>query len=511
MPDTDTADGAGLKIGPQDWRYPALRRGYNPRWSATPDYIRLVADRTQARNALAIALSEPAADAYRSRITVRSGGHCYEDFVCSPDVRVIIDASLMNGIYYDPAMAAVCVEAGASVWDLTEKLVKKLGLLLPGGSCNTVGVGGHVTGGGYGLFSRQYGLTVDYLYAVEVAVANADRSVDLVTATRDDTGELGELWWAHTGGGGGNFGMATRFWFRGLPQAPSGFERIEGGWKWSQMGYNDFNRLVTNFGNFFSEHRGTGGRYSAVFGILQLTPSSSDQIGLIAQIDATLPGARARLDEFVAELGRGVGPALEHRTEAAGEHPLLTGSKDAVHVAIADLMSNQPLLNDESGKYKSAYMRSPLPQNQIDAAWWYLTHAPRGVSNAVVQIDSYGAAINAPPRDTAVAQRDSIMKLQHQVYWLHDQDPQLHLEWIRRLYQDMYGDAQGRPGVPVPGEITDGCYINYPDVDLSNPEWNRSNIAWSTLYYKGDYERLRRVKRYWDPGNVFRHEQSVQP
>ncbi|MDA0563465.1 FAD-binding protein [Streptomonospora sp. S1-112] len=508
-------DGAGLRIGPDDWRYPTLRRGYNPRWTADPLYVRLVATPQEAVRALEAAVNEPPVGE-RSRVTVRSGGHCYEDFVSSPDVRAIIDVGLMHGIYWDPARQAVCVEAGASNGDIGEKLTKKLGFLLPGGSCATVGVGGHITGGGYGLFSRQHGLTVDYLDAVEVAVvrrraADGRLAVDLVTASRADQGELGDLWWAHTGGGGGNFGMVTRFWFKNLPQAPSGALRLEAGWDWSAMDYASFKRLVDNFGAFFRDHQDDE-RYGPLFGILLLTPNTSRQIGLIAQIDATLPDARARLLEFVHALDSGVGAELGDRAEAHGEHPLLTGSKDPVHVDITDLTTMPLLSNDQAGKYKSCYMRTPLTEHHIHAAWQGLTRPPAEVRDAVVQIDSYGGAVNRiAPEATAVAQRDSVLKLQHQVYWPSGTDPEPRLKWIRELYRAMYGDSQGRPGVPVPDEVTDGCYISYPDVDLSDPAWNRSNVPWSTLYYKQHYARLRRVKRTWDPFNVFRHRQSVEP
>ncbi|WP_236539124.1 FAD-dependent oxidoreductase [Spiractinospora alimapuensis] len=506
-------DKGGIKITPDDWRYATLRRGFNPRWSSEPDYIRLVRNPGEVVYALRAALREPQ-DWTRSRITVRSGGHCYEDFVCSPDVRVILDVGLMNGIYYDPDMEAVCIESGASNWDVTEKLVKKLGLLLPGGSCNTVGAGGHITGGGFGLFSRQHGLTVDYLYGVEVAVVTGRGEVRLVTATADDEGDLGDLFWAHTGGGGGNFGVVTRFWFRGLPKAPSGYIRVEAGWRWADFlpdGYDDFKRVVTRFGEFFRDHQDEDDEYAALFGILQLTPSNNEKIGLLAQMDADIPGAEDRVWEFVRSLDDEIGPFLVDRTEVTGEHPVLTASREPVHVDWEKLSQVPILSNNEAGKYKSAYLRRPLPERQIQALWNGLTNPPDGVTKAVMQIDSYGSAINRSEVETAMAQRDSIMKMQHQVYWPSDTDGTTHIAWIRDLYARMYGSAANPvvPGVPVPDDDTDGCYINYPDVDLSDPAWNRSDYTWAELYYKEHYPRLQRAKARWDPMNVFNHQQSI--
>jgi len=64
--------------------------------------------------------------------------------------------------------------------------------------------------------------------------------------------------------------------------------------------------------------------------------------------------------------------------------------------------------------------------------------------------------------------------------------------------------------VPVVGGATDGCYIGYPDTDLSEDEWNGSDQSWETLYYKDAYPRLQEVKASWDPLDVFRHRQSVR-
>ncbi|OKI23797.1 hypothetical protein A6A08_03285 [Nocardiopsis sp. TSRI0078] len=83
-----------------------------------------------------------------------------------------------------------------------------------------------------------------------------------------------------------------------------------------------------------------------------------------------------------------------------------------------------------------------------------------------------------------------------------------HITWIRDIYRKTFASTGG---VPVIGDATDGCYINYPDAVLNDPSWNRSEDRWSKLYYKDSYPRLRRVKERWDPLDVFRHRQSVEP
>jgi len=66
-------------------------------------------------------------------------------------------------------------------------------------------------------------------------------------------------------------------------------------------------------------------------------------------------------------------------------------------------------------------------------------------------------------------------------------------------------------GVPAPGAVNDGSYINYPDIDLADPAWNTSGVPWHTLYYGANYPRLQRIKSRWDPGNTFQHDLSIRP
>src|SRR5438067_191263 len=103
-PMSETPTLPSTTVRPGDRRYPALSRGFNQRWIGEPEYVRLVRSPEEARTALAEAVRERPADPRRTRITVKAGGHCYEDFVCGSDVRVILDVSPMCGVSYDPAM-----------------------------------------------------------------------------------------------------------------------------------------------------------------------------------------------------------------------------------------------------------------------------------------------------------------------------------------------------------------------------------------------------------------------
>jgi hypothetical protein len=96
---------------------------------------------------------------------------------------------------------------------------------------------------------------------------------------------------------------------------------------------------------------------------------------------------------------------------------------------------------------------------------------------------SWGGQINAlGPQDTAVAERDSVALLSVANVWDNPEEDEKHLRWTRTLYRDVFA-ATG--GVPVPNARTGGCYINWPDPDLLEEEWNQSGVPWSELYYGG--------------------------
>ncbi|MFD0392095.1 FAD-binding protein [Streptomyces nogalater] len=106
------------------------------------------------------------------------------------------------------------MEPGALLGEVYRRLFLGWGVTVPAGATAEVGIGGHVLGGGYGALSRRYGLSVDHLYAVEVVVVDERGRASTVVATREPGDPHRDLWWGHTGGGGGNFGVVTRYWFR---------------------------------------------------------------------------------------------------------------------------------------------------------------------------------------------------------------------------------------------------------------------------------------------------------
>jgi FAD/FMN-containing dehydrogenase len=450
--------------------------GFNRRWTGSPAYIQIVASARQAVHAV-----QQAHDA-GLRITVRGGGHCNENFSAGNDGGVIIDLSGMQRVYLDPPgrPGQAAVEGGATLWNVYETLFKDYNLTIPGGSCYSVGVGGHVVGGGYGLLSRLHGLTVDYLAGVDVVCVNRRGKARLVHARTGDP-QTGPLLWAHTGGGGGNFGIVTTYYFAGLPSPPATVRVATTTWPWAQLTAPKFATLLANFGGFLQANSAPSSPYAGLSANIHAFHRSAGHISMTTQAAGS---AASLLDTFLTQVSAGVPGA----TSKIVELPWLQAAQT--------LNTTGP---NQRSKHKSAYLNVPFPGDQVQAMYAALTST--GFSNAAaeVQIDSYGGQVNAVAADaTAVAQRSSIMKLQYHASWAQPADDAANLSWISDFYSSVYA-ATG--GVPAPNGVTDGCYVNYPDTDLPD--------SWPALYYKGNYPALQSVKAQWDPLNVFNHAQSV--
>ena len=479
----------GGRVDPADSRYQTLIRGFNLRWVGSPGYIQICGDTSQVVSAVQEAVRA------NLRITVRSGGHCYENFAVGNHGGVIVDMAPMNHVYFDDAMQAYCIEAGCTLWNVYWNLYKEYGVVLPGGSCYSVGAGGHITGGGYGLLSRKHGLTVDWLTAVEIVVVDKNGHASAVIARDDSPDEDNRrLLWANQGGGGGNFGIVTRFFFRKLPLAPPEAYIANLAWNWSDMTQPQFTTLVQRYGQFLQKHSDPGSSFDGLFALLHLTHKAASQIVLTVQYVGDRPELLSEFIQFIngdEQTGR-----IVPQTHAIGRHYFPQRTNDIQRMpwlyATQNFDGSGP---NQRGKYKSAYMTQPFPDAQIATMWQYLTD---GFTNpqALLQVDSYGCRINAvAPGATAVPQRSSIMKLQYQTYWTTEEETAENLKWMSDFYIAMYG-----PDGPVPDGTMDGCYVNYPDSDLKN---------WSYLYYLGNYPELQAVKARWDPNNVFNHDQSV--
>ena len=493
-----------VSVRPGDPRYENLLRGNNFRFVGHPDEVRVVGSTEQVVAAVSDAVHTG------RRIAVRSGGHCFENFTADPGVRLLLDLSPMDEVAYDPARRAFVVRPGATLGRVYRTLQKGWGVTIPAGGCPEVGAGGHIAGGGYGPLSRRYGSVVDHLYAVEVVVVDRHGTAKAVVATRDPGDPNRDLWWAHTGGGGGNFGVVTRYWLRSpgltgadpatlLPKAPEQMLECLVEWAWdASMTEAAFTRLLHNFGVWHERNSAPGSPYAGLYGILLPMHKRAGAFPLVVQIDAGLPRADAMVTEFVTAVtaGTGLTPALDARRTMPWMH-LMTwpGAGEP-----GDQFNRRY-------KIKAAYLRRGYGADQLAAIYRNLTNDTGNGSSGMLLVGYGGQVRSVPSGATAVAQRDVIMKAVFQNIWLDESEDAASVAWVRNLYRDVYA-ATG--GAPIPNDVNDGSYINYPDADLADPAWNTSGVPWSTLYYKDNYPRLQQVKARWDPRDVFHHALSIE-
>jgi len=502
-----------LKINPAeaDSRFPSFLQGFNRRWYAgNCQSVYLCFDSAGTAEALTDAIG-----LYGLNVKIKSGGHCYENFVFNAGTGAIIDVTPMAGYGYDESKGYY-LESGGTNWTAFQALFRDYGRVLPAGSCYSVGLGGHICGGGYGLLSRLNGLTVDWLTGVEVVVKDHEELPAYATYVSADSTEPDQqdLFWAHCGGGGGNFGVITRYYFRDLPSAPQMALLTTVAFPWSDLTEGILGSLLNLFAGF--AQRTDNWRQ---FGIFALNHQAAGEIHLTIQTvlndgDNEADVRAQYIAPLLASLNVITPSRLMTRPGLAHHGYLFQGTAATLPYTFYEAVQN---LNgsgaNQRGKYKSAYMRKPFPADQVAAIYKWLTTVPPGLTSAdmqqsLLQVDTYGGRINeVPPAATAIPQRSSILKLQYQTYWTDAAQDDAHLSWIRDFYTDVYRLTGGVPDPQMDATANvDGCYYNYPDTDL-NIDGNREPAL--RLYFGDNLPRLRSVKRRWDPNNYFNSSQSI--
>jgi FAD/FMN-containing dehydrogenase len=191
----------GGLIEPGDPAYEAARKVYNGMIDRRPRLIARCADVADVIAAVKFGREQ------KMLVSIRGGGHNAGGLgVC--DDGLVIDLSPMNYVRVDPKKKTV-IAGGGALWGAVDHATHAFGLAVPAGIISTTGVGGLTLGGGIGYLTRRYGLTIDNLLAVEMVLADGR----FVTASAK---ENPDLFWA-VRGGGGNYGVVTSFLFKGSP------------------------------------------------------------------------------------------------------------------------------------------------------------------------------------------------------------------------------------------------------------------------------------------------------
>jgi FAD/FMN-containing dehydrogenase len=443
----------GPVIGPEDAQYEDARRVYNFMIDARPDAIVRCADAKDVQAAVAHAV------ATGRDVAVRGGGHSVPGFGTA-DGAIVVDLSGLTHIEVDPANRTAKVGGGAT-WAMMNDATTAHGLATTGGIVSSTGVGGLTLGGGIGYLTRAHGLSCDNLIAAEVVLADGG----IVTASER---EHPDLFWALRGGGG-NFGVVTEFTFR-LHPVPENiyaalilFEREAAG------------DLFRYFDLFIDGAPREFGGYPAWHLAPPLPFIPEDRVGepfpaLIACWTGNHDEGAKILDSF-----REVGPVM---AEMAGPMPY------AAMNALFD-----PLLPRGLQHYWKAVFAGDLT-NEVIAI--HAEHAQRmpAVNSAVHLYPVNGAVHDLAPDATAWGHRDAKYACVLAGMWPDPADNEANIAWVKDYYAAL-----------APHSLAGG-YVNFASAD------DQARVSDN---FGAAYERLTRVKRQYDPGNVFHLNQNIVP
>jgi FAD/FMN-containing dehydrogenase len=438
---------SGRVVQPDDPEYDALRvvvlGGADPR----PAVIARPLD--DADVAAAVAFARDAG----LPLAIRSGGHSGAGHG-SVDGGLVVDLRDMRAVDVDPGDRTAWVEAGATAGETTAATAAH-GLAVGVGDTGAVGVSGITLGGGVGFLSRAHGLTVDNLLAADVVLADG-------RVVRADADRHPELFWALRGGGG-NFGVVTRFRFRlhpldgvtgGMLLLPASASVVAGFLGALQDGPDELTAIVNvmpcpPLPFVPAEHHGS-------LAVMALVCWS----GPPEAADAALAPIRA-LAEPIADLVRPVAYPELFPPADPEYHP----------TAVA-----RTLLLD--------HVDLPLAEALLDRL-----RALDGMR--VVQLRALGGAIGRVPADaTAFAHRSSRLMGNVAAFVTGPDDRAERTAWV-----------EGTAAVLDQGDA--GAYVNF----LGDEGPARVRAA----YPGATWDRLAAAKAAYDPGNLFRRNQNVPP
>jgi len=374
---------------------------------------------------------------------IRCGGHSAAGHAV-PDDGLMIDLSRLRTVFVDPGARTAHVEGGALLGSL-DAATQPYGLGTTAGIVSHTGIGGLALGGGVGWLARQVGLTCDNALGFDVVTASGD----LVHASAE---EHPDLFWALRGGGG-NFGVVTRFDLRlhdvgtqalsaevDLDPA-TGLDALR---TWLAAAHDLPTRATA--------HATVWAGGPLTLGFVWVGP----------------PADAAPLVRALEDLGRPADPRVEEMT-------------------YVELQSRS---DDASGyghrRYGKNHYVTDLPDEALRA---FVGHA--GAQDGVVTLTTYGGAIaEVDPDATAFPHRHARFELDVGARWQDPADDE-HLVAACRRTAALF----------EPWSI--GAYVN------ATADEGPAGVR--RAYGEATYARLREVKRTWDPGNVFRLNQNVPP
>ncbi|XP_059668953.1 berberine bridge enzyme-like 23 [Cornus florida] len=439
----------------------------NPRWLNSTDQkpLFLITPNSESEIQASILCSRN----HGLQVRVLSGGHDYE------------------GLSYrsiDMEDEAAWVQSGAVVGELYYSIAQKSPVHgFPAGICPSVGVGGHFGGGGFGTLVRKYGLAADQVIDANLIDVNGR------ILNRETMGE--DLFWAIRGGGGASFGVIVS-WKIKLVKVPPIVTAFSLDKKLDQGAIKIVHRwqYVAN-------------KFPEDLFIRILIQSDGESKGTKAQFQSLFLG---RVNELIPLMNQSfpeLGLSAQDCTEMTWIESVLYSAGYPKNHSVDVLLSRTDQYHSFF-KGKSDFVKEPIPESGLQGIWErFLEEEIR-----LMIMDPFGGRMNDISESELPFphRKGNLYNTQYLAKWVVDNDTATikHVNWIRNLYEYMRPFVSNSPRA---------AYLNYKDLDLGiNQEGNTSYAqakVWGIKYFKGNFERLIRVKTNTDPTNFFRNEQSI--
>lgn len=392
-------------------------------------------------------------------VSIRGGGHNIAgNAVC--DGGLMIDLSLMKSVKVDPATRRASVEPGCTLADV-DAAVQAHGLATPLGINSTTGVAGLTLGGGFGWLSRKFGMTIDNLLSAEVITAGGRQLHASATENAD-------LFWGLRGGGG-NFGVVTRFEFQLHPVGPDVLSGL------IVFAFDQAKLVLTRFARFTE----TMPDELSVWMVTRKAPPlpflPEDVHGKEMVALALCYVGDPKEGERLIEPLRGFGTVL-------GEHI-------GVQPYVAWQQAFDPLLSKGARNYWKSHNFSQLSDGAIDAIIEYAGKLPSPQCEIFIGTIG-GQTARVAPEAMAYSSRDANYVMNVHGRWESAGEDERCIAWAREFFTKSQPFASS------------GAYINF----LTQDETDRIAFA-----YGATYDRLVELKKKYDPTNLFRMNQNIKP
>ncbi|XP_074344298.1 berberine bridge enzyme-like 21 [Apium graveolens] len=423
------------------------------------------------------------------QVKIRSGGHDYDGIsYVSKQTFIILDMFNLRKIDVNVATETAVVQAGATLGEVYYRIWEKSKVHgFPAGVCPTVGVGGHLSGGGYGNMLRKFGLSVDNV--IDARIVNAKGKV----LDRKAMGE--DLFWAIRGGGGGSFGVILSYTIKlvKVPKIVTVFRVMRSLDENAIDIVHKYQLVVDKLDN-------------DLFIRVLLQPVSGKVKGtktVRASFIAMFLGDSNRLVNILKtgfpELGLQKGDCFEMSWIRS---VMWWANFDTNSTSEKQLLSRKSNVN--FGKRKSDYVQTPIPKAGLEL----LAKKMISLGKAGLVFNPYGGKMSEIAA-TALPfphRAGNIYKIQYSITW-HESGlvaENNYLNQLRSLHEFM---------TPYVSKSPRGAYLNYRDVEIGTTDNGKNSYSegkvYGECYFGPNFDRLVKVKTAVDPENFFRNEQSI--